>query len=120
MYGNSFHVYPDHRLCHTWNNIRSLRILPHDIAQNRAQKTGFDLLSTETEDSTADAGRRSKALGVLCAEICASVRQHISPRHHIEVDTTFISNERLPARRKATDILTLRHWYSPRRRALVH
>ncbi len=71
IYGDHFDVYSDHKIAHTWNNIRLLRIILNDMIEANLQ--------FERSEPQLDERRR---IEILCEEICASVPQYVYLSRH--------------------------------------
>jgi hypothetical protein len=84
VYGDSFHVYADHHMTHTWNNIRIIRILLNKLIQRHylAQTDSGGLPMSISEDFNHELAQVSESIVALSAGIVASVPQYTQlPRH---------------------------------------
>lgn len=70
-----FHIYPDLWVAHTWNNIRTCRILLHQEICSQItilqRSTAIDARSQMTQKTTSEL-----IIQEMCAEICATIPQH--------------------------------------------
>jgi Fungal specific transcription factor domain len=81
VYRAHFHVYADHHMTHTWNNIRIIRILLNNYIRghfvSQQNPAGLAMcLSGNFEEAVA---QMSECLTSLSADILASVPQYIHP-----------------------------------------
>jgi hypothetical protein len=85
VYGEYFHVYMDHHMTHTWNNIRIIRILLNELIREHylSQADPAELSSIfSSESHDDDYAHVSDCILTLSTEIVASVPQYTQlPRH---------------------------------------
>jgi hypothetical protein len=76
IFEDYFHVFPDHRITHIWNNIRLSRILLHETIREHLQKDR----SASPSNSHLEIQRSKNIIASLSTDICASVPQYTRVR----------------------------------------
>ena len=77
VYEQHFHVYSDHHITHTWNNIRIVRILLNTLLREQRLSQARSLEGpTFSQDLEDDAGNLSDLIASLSKDILASVAQY--------------------------------------------
>ncbi|KAH8801775.1 hypothetical protein F5884DRAFT_837869 [Xylogone sp. PMI_703] len=95
VYGETFYVYRDHDIHHTWNNIRLLRILINDYIMKLCKELTSEFYNFSAVDYTCEIEMAKNTTISLSEEICAGIPQYTAvsrcPPHPQLSDSSFRS-----------------------------